>query len=175
MCINNRNIFILLLFLQIIGQVKLTNGMFIGVALLLHTPNHELLMALRDDDPKIFYPNTWCIFTGKLEECDLLDNLRNSLEKAVLREIGEELGILADGHIDSFVPQGLKLEHQRQYVDQSQNYAFYQYIFSSGLNIPVNKLVLMEGKELRLFGSKNIAELKIAPSFADVILDYFYK
>lgn len=156
--------------------ITLEDGIPIGVGLLLYTPQHEVLMMLRDKKPGIFYPDTWCIFTGDLEKEDWCGDLNISLEHAVRREIGEELSVNVGDYKGPFSPQYLDPVCRKRYTDyqNGNGYDRLQFVFRSGLHVPFDSLALRgEGQELRLFNKNEIEEVVIAPSYREIILRHF--
>jgi 8-oxo-dGTP pyrophosphatase MutT (NUDIX family) len=47
---------------------------------------NKFLLVLRDDNPKISYPDSWGIFGGGVEKGE-------TSEQAIIRELQEELGL----------------------------------------------------------------------------------
>ena len=143
-----------------------------AVALLLITPDDKILMQLRDDKPTIYFPNHWCIFTGSVEDKDDQGNIDATMRHAVRREISEELHVKTPRKEIPFVPPELSLFYTGNY-----RYDFglrtNQYVFQANLYVPLDKLVLKEGKKLQLFDRKDIRSIPVAANYAMVIEHYF--
>lgn len=157
--------------------ITLEDGIQIGVGLLLYTQQQEVLLMLRDNKPEIFYPNTWCIFTGDPEVGDWRGDSDSSLERAVKREIREELRVKkAGGRKVRFSPKKLELFCRYKFSDPQNGYERHQFVFRSGLHVPIGSLALgNEGQRLELFTKDEIKGVDIAPSYKEAILSHFDK
>jgi 8-oxo-dGTP diphosphatase len=144
----------------------------LSVALLLEYEG-KIVLQLRDDDPSIYFPGYWSLFTGGIEECDMVCDSYSLPKCVVLREISEELGVKRGGVVTDFVPDGLKLFHIGIYEDKTQKCK--QHVFSSKLHVPFEYLVLREGTAIGLFGRDEISDMKIAANYKEIIKSYFDK
>ena len=156
------------------SQIKLKGKGPIAIGILLEMPDNKLLFQLRDNKKEIHYPGTWSIFTGALEDSDWDGNLTSSLNKGILRELGEELKIFTQDGESSFVPGSeITLFDEFLYVDPTTGYADYQYVFHAKVNVPFDDLHLKEGKKLGVYGEKELDQLNLAPSYEGVIRKFF--
>jgi ADP-ribose pyrophosphatase YjhB (NUDIX family) len=154
----------------IMVQLVLENKGPIAIGILLKTTDGKILLQLRDNDPKIHYPNTWSIFTGGLEESDWDGNLESSLRRGILRELSEELSVMTKkGEIPFVLDSEFVHLDEGVYSDPSQNYSDYQYVFCAKINIPFEKLKLKEGQKLGLFEKQDLPKLNLAPSYKRAI------
>ena len=133
----------------------------------------KVVLQLRDNDPSIFFPGYWSIFTGKVKNSDRKRGPYTRFESAILREISEELGVKKDGKVIDFVPNGLKLFYKGFYEDETQKCQ--QHVFSSVLHVPFEELVLREGQAMGLFGSEQISSMDIGANYKGIIESYFEK
>ena len=144
-----------------------------ALALLLESQDHRVLLQLRDDKPTIYFPNHWSLFTGELMEGDFAGgkNFREALEYGIRRKIGEELSVRALGNEIPFAPDSLTLIHEGRYGDSTQNCR--QYVFTAPLANPLEELVLHEGQRVGMFRKEELAPLRIAANYREIILEYF--
>lgn len=112
---------------------------------------------MRDNNPKIPYPNTWTLFGGSIKE--------NETPIQVLqRELKEELGIKLVN------PKKLLVRTRIQDGQEREDN-----IFLVGLNQNVAELKLREGQEMKLFSIEDLEKINIFLPFKEYIIDYFSK
>lgn len=140
-----------------------------GVGIILTTIDGKILMQLREYNPKILFPGQWCVFTGRVEKEDWGGGTLQSLERAVRREIGEELIVKTDNGPVPFSPDKISLFYYKPYLFPGKRETSHQFTFTGEIYAPLESLELKEGKELGVFGIEDMGRLKIADSYSDVI------
>jgi len=111
---------------------------------ILVTPDNRYLMQLRDNNPEIPFPDTFCLFGGHVE-------VREDPEVGLRRELHEELELEA-GDISYFS----QLVFDAIYADGRIRQRYYFEIpIDPGV---INTLVLHEGAGMRLMTAGDIAE-----------------
>jgi 8-oxo-dGTP pyrophosphatase MutT (NUDIX family) len=105
-----------------------------AVAIAILYQNHQFLMQLRDNNPKIIYPGYWAFFGGHLEPDE-------TPEDAVVRELLEEIG---------YAPPRITLFESVADAD------VIRHVFHAPLTVPVEQLTLNEGWDLGLFSVEDI-------------------
>lgn len=124
-------------------------------AIILENENGEFLLALRDDKPSIPFPNHWDLIGGHVEE-------RETPEEALVREAKEELDIDLKDY--SFF---------RKYeCYEGDAYDNVKYIYSGKINIPIEKITLLEGQKAHYFKPEEIPDIKFANIIRSIMLDY---
>jgi len=106
----------------------------VQVAIAILYQDNRFLMQLRDNDPRIVHPGCWGFFGGHIEPGE-------SPEAAVQRELVEEIGYA--------MPSVTKFE---DYSDEK----VIRHVFHAPLMVGLEKLVLMEGWDLRLLSLEDI-------------------
>mgnify|MGYP001613133411 FL=1 len=94
------------------------------------------------------------------------------MERAVRREIGEELKIKTDQGLVPFSPDKISLFYYKPYLFPGADEPSHQFAFTGDLYVPLDRLQLVEGSELGLFRPEDINRLKIADSYSDIIRFY---
>ncbi len=124
-------------------------------AIILENDTGEFLLALRDNKSWIPFPNHWDLIGGHVEEGE-------TPEEALTREYREELGL--DLKEYKFFKEYLCLEG-----DAFQNI---KYIYSGRINLPVEKITLLEGQYAKYFKREEIKDVKFANIIKSIVLDY---
>ena len=99
----------------------------------------KYLLQLRDNDPAIFYPNTWSFFGGDVDEGEYF-------EEALKRELEEELC----WHPDEF-------QFLDKSIDEKVNCNITYYL--ARCDVSADKLMLGEGQAMGWFSSEEISGL----------------
>lgn len=87
----------------------------------------EILVNLRDDDPRIIFPNQWSLIGGHVEEGE-------RPEDGLVREVEEEIGYrLTEYHPLATFFDGADVRH----------------LYLVPIDVPIEKLVLGEGQAIR--------------------------
>lgn len=124
-------------------------------AIILENDKGEFLLALRDNKSWIPFPNHWDLIGGHVEEGE-------TPEEALVREVKEELNIDI-GEFCFFK----KFECLTGDV-----YENIKYIYTGKINIPIDKITLLEGERAQYFTREEIPYLKFANIIKSVIMDY---
>ncbi len=105
--------------------------------------NDKLLLQLRDDNPKIFYPNHWGFFGGEVES-------RESPSQAIRRELLEELALV-------------KLDAKFCFAWKSPETGSRLFFFLIQSLQPIETFRLQEGRDMRLFPLEDLRSLRLTP------------
>lgn len=124
-----------------------------GVQVILLNPAGEVLLQLRDDDPDIPYPGTWCLPGGHLEPAE------RPVDCAV-RELREEMGLQLD------VAQ---LRHVRS---QQRSYG-YEHTWWAAVDLDPAAVELTEGQAVRFFSPAQVAAMRLGYEDDAVLADFF--
>lgn len=124
----------------------------IGAGIILLNSNNEVLLLLRDDKPEIPFPNMWDIPGGKVEE-------NETPEKAICREMNEELGLTDLGKFELF-----KIITSAKITD---------YIFWKRLDLNTSKIDSKEGQCIEFFDLEEIKKHTLAFNYNKVIEDFY--
>ena len=129
--------------------------MFKIAAIILENPNGELLLYKRDNKPSIPFPGYWDLIGGHVE-------LGETPEEALVREIKEELGIEIRDY--TFFREYLCVDG-----DVRSNI---KYIYMGKIDIPIDKITLLEGDYPRYFSREEIPKVKLANILGKIVIDY---
>jgi 8-oxo-dGTP diphosphatase len=124
-------------------------------AIILENDKGEFLLALRDNKSWIPFPNHWDLIGGHIEDGE-------TPEEALVREVKEELDIELKEY--SFYK---KIE-----CLSGDAYENIKYIYTAQINIPIEKITLLEGERARYFSRKEIPALKFANIIKSIVMDY---
>jgi 8-oxo-dGTP diphosphatase len=124
-------------------------------AIILENDKGEFLLALRDNKSWIPFPNHWDLIGGHVEEGE-------SPEEALVREVKEELDIDIKDY--TF--------YKKFECLSGDAYDNIKYIYSGKINIPIEKITLLEGERAQYFSREEIPALKFANIIKSVVLDY---
>jgi len=105
--------------------------------------NDKLLLQLRDDDPKIFYPNHWGFFGGEVES-------RESPSQAIRRELLEELALF-------------KFDEKFCFAWKSPETGSHLIFFLIQSLQRVETFRLQEGQDMGLFPLEDLRSLRLTP------------
>jgi ADP-ribose pyrophosphatase YjhB (NUDIX family) len=121
------------------------------VGALIFDDEKKICLQQRDDKPEINCPGLWGLFGGSITK-------NESLEKAVKREVFEELSVLPK-KADFF----LKLElNSFIYSEEIKSRSFFSVFFSKE---EISKIILKEGKSYKFFSVDQIPHIKnLAPA-----------
>jgi 8-oxo-dGTP diphosphatase len=124
-------------------------------AIILENEKGEFLLALRDNKPGIPFPDHWDLIGGHVEDDE-------SPEEALVREYKEELN--------------LDLKEYKFYKKYEcltgDAYENIKYIYSGKINIPIEKITLLEGERPQYFSREEIPDVKFANIIKSVVMDY---
>lgn len=107
---------------------------------MLVNPDGDILVNLRDDDPRIIFPNKWSLIGGHVEAGE-------SPEQGLVREVEEEIGYqLTDYHPLATFFDGADVRH----------------LFLAPIDVHLGDLVLGEGQAIRYMApARALAELDL--------------
>lgn len=117
-----------------------------AAAAIILDPRDRYLLQLRDDKPTIWYPAHWGLFGGAIEAAE-------DAEAALRRELDEELG---------FAPQRVALFGR--FVFELFGASAPRHLYE--VRASADQLAAMrlgEGREMRLFGARDVLGLKLVP------------
>ena len=124
-------------------------------AVILENSEGKLLFYKRDNKPNIPFPGYWDLIGGHVEVGEIP-------EQALIREIGEELGIVIKN-----------IEFFKEYLclngDVHHNI---KYIYKADIDIPIEEITLLEGDYAKYFSKHEIADLKFANILKTIVLDF---
>jgi 8-oxo-dGTP diphosphatase len=124
-------------------------------AIILENDRGEFLLALRDKKPGIPFPDHWDLIGGHVEEGE-------TPEQALVREVKEELNIdLKDYKF-----------YKKYECLTGDAYENIKYIYSGRLNLPIEKITLLEGERPQFFSKDEIPAVKFANIIKSIVLDY---
>jgi 8-oxo-dGTP diphosphatase len=124
-------------------------------AIIFENDNAELLLYLRDNKPSIPFPDHWDLIGGHMEEGE-------TPEEALIREVKEELGI--DLKEYSF--------YKKYECLTGDAYENIKYIYTGKINIPLDKITLLEGVRPQYFKRSEIGGVKFANILGSIVRDY---
>lgn len=124
-------------------------------AIILENKKGEFLLALRDNKSWIPFPHHWDLIGGHVEEGE-------TPEEALIREVKEELDINLKNY--SFFR-----EYECLVGDAYENI---KYIYKAEIDIPIEKITLLEGERAQYFSREEIPDVKFANIIRSIVLDY---
>jgi 8-oxo-dGTP diphosphatase len=124
-------------------------------AIILENDNRELLLYLRDNKPDIPFPDHWDLIGGHVEEGE-------TPEQALVREVKEELNIDLKEYI-----------FYKKYVCLTGDaYENTKYIYYGRINLPIEKVTLLEGVRPQYFSRAEIPDVKFANILKSIVMEY---
>ena len=126
-------------------------------AIILENDQGELLLALRDNKSWIPFPNHWDLIGGHVEEGE-------TPEEALVREVKEELDI-------DIMDYDFFKKFECLTGDAYENE---KYIYTGKINLPIEKITLLEGERAQYFTRKEIPDLKFANIIKSIVMDYIH-
>ncbi|HEX5808442.1 MAG TPA: NUDIX domain-containing protein [Anaerolineales bacterium] len=127
-----------------------------AVAIILLNNRNEVLLQLRDNNPKISFANFWTLPGGVVEP-------HETPQQAAHRQLAEETGL----HV------GLSLWKTYKRKPQNRQFFIEQHVYFGRTQQEVHKLTLGEGQALQFFARDKLPSLSIAFEF-DRLLDEFF-
>lgn len=106
----------------------------------------KLLLQLRDDNPKIFYPNHWGLFGGEVEP-------NESASEAIKRELLEELTLS-------------ECEEELLFSWKSPETGSQIMFFLITTSVQINRLTIQEGQKMGLFSFDGLHDLLLTPDLS---------
>jgi 8-oxo-dGTP diphosphatase len=124
-----------------------------GASIIFVNASEQVLLFLRDDDPRIPYPNLWDVPGGHVEEGE-------TPEQCIVREMKEEIGVdLEDFDLFSI----------REFQDRIE------YTYWKKADLDIHKLTLTEGQGLRWFHRAEAFATPMACGFNEIVEAFFRK
>ncbi len=123
--------------------------------IILENDKGELLLYLRDNKPGIPFPEHWDLIGGHVEDGE-------TPEQALMRETKEELGI----DLKEF------RFFRRYECFEGDVYPNIKYIYSGRIDLPIEKITLLEGDHPRYFRKDEISEIRFANILKRIVMDY---
>ena len=124
-------------------------------AIILENKKGEFLLYLRDNKPGIPFPDHWDLIGGHVEEGE-------TPEEALVREFKEELDL--DLKEYSF--------YKKYECLTGDAYENIKYIYSGKINLPIEKVTLLEGVRPQYFSKKEIPNVKFANILKSIVMEY---
>lgn len=114
----------------------------------------EILLHLKDDDPRLTYPNRWTFPEGSLSP--------EEEAGALVRGIQEDHGISS---------KQFKFYKQFQHTDKEKKYGVLAYVFMCRANLQLLNVKLYEGQKIQYFALEEIQKLHTAPIVKIIVQD----
>ena len=123
--------------------------------ILLFDRHNRLLIYLRDDKPKIPFPNHWDFFGGHVEAGE-------TPAQAMVREVKEELGVdLLDWKLFRVYE-----------CTEGDAYPNQKFIYDARIDQTAEELTLYEGQRLAAIEASGRGQFKFANILADILEDF---
>jgi len=124
-------------------------------AIILENDKGEILLYLRDNNPGIPFPDYWDLIGGHVEEGE-------TPEGALVREVKEELDI----DLKEF-------DFYKKYECYSGDvYENTKYIYTGKINLPIEKITLLEGVRPQFFSREEIPNVRFANILKSIVMEY---
>ena len=124
-------------------------------AIILENDEGKFLLYLRDNKPDIPFPDHWDLIGGHIEEGE-------TPEEALVREVKEELDL--DLKEYTF--------YRKYECLTGDSYENIKYIYYGKINLPIEKVTLLEGVRPQYFSKEEIPNVKFANILKKIVLDY---
>jgi 8-oxo-dGTP diphosphatase len=124
-------------------------------AIILENDEGKFLLYLRDNKPGIPFPDHWDLIGGHLEEGE-------TPEEALVREVKEELDIDLKEYVF----------YKKYMCLCGDAYDNIKYIFSGKINLPIEKITLLEGVRPQYFSKDEIPHVKFANILKSILMEY---
>jgi len=124
-------------------------------AIILENDEGKFLLYLRDNKPDIPFPGYWDLIGGHIEEGE-------TPEEALVREVKEELDL--DLKEYTF--------YRKYECLTGDAYENIKYIYYGKINLPIEKVTLLEGVRPQYFSKEEIPNVKFANILKKIVLDY---
>jgi len=126
-----------------------------AVAIIITNGRHEVLLQLRDDNPRISFSNHWTLPGGVVDSGE-------DPEEAALRELYEETGLL------------VSLSYWKVYKRKSnKKFVIEQHVLVGKTQKDPNEMSLGEGQALKFFSKEEIPYLPIGYDFDKLLGEFF--
>ena len=124
-------------------------------AIILENDEGKFLLYLRDNKPDIPFPDHWDLIGGHIEEGE-------TPEEALIREFKEELDL--DLKEYTF--------YKKYECLTGDAYENIKYIYFGKINLPIEKVTLLEGVRPQYFSKEEIPNVKFANILKSIVMDY---
>ena len=124
-------------------------------AIILENDEGKFLLYLRDNKPDIPFPDHWDLIGGHIEEGE-------TPEEALIREFKEELDL--DLKEYTF--------YRKYECLTGDAYENIKYIYYGKINLPIEKVTLLEGVRPQYFSKEEIPNVKFANILKSIVMDY---
>jgi 8-oxo-dGTP diphosphatase len=124
-------------------------------AIIFENDEGKFLLYLRDNKPYIPFPNHWDLIGGHIEEGE-------TPEEALVREVKEELDL--DLKEYTF--------YKKYECLTGDAYENIKYIYFGKINLPIEKVTLLEGVRPQYFSKEEIPNVKFANILKSIVMDY---
>ena len=124
-------------------------------AIILENDEGKFLLYLRDNKPDIPFPGHWDLIGGHIEEGE-------TPEEALIREFKEELDL--DLKEYTF--------YRKYECLTGDAYENIKYIYFGKINLPIEKVTLLEGVRPQYFSKEEIPNVKFANILKSIVMDY---
>jgi 8-oxo-dGTP diphosphatase len=124
-------------------------------AIILENDKGEFLLYLRDNKPSIPFPDHWDLIGGHVEEGE-------TPEEALIREVKEEIDIDLKDY--TF--------YKRYECLTGDAYENIKYIYHGKIDLPIEKITLLEGVRPQYFSKAEIPNVKFANILKSIVMDY---
>ena len=124
-------------------------------AIILENDKGEFLLYLRDNKPGIPFPDHWDLIGGHVENGE-------TPEVALVREFKEELDL--DLKEYTF--------YKKYECLTGDAYENIKYIYSGKINLPIEKVTLLEGVRPQYFSREEIPGVKFANILKSIVMEY---
>ena len=124
-------------------------------AIILENDKGEFLLYLRDNKPGIPFPDHWDLIGGHVENGE-------TPEVALVREFKEELDL--DLKEYTF--------YKKYECLTGDAYENIKYIYSGKINLPIEKVTLLEGVRPQYFSREEIPDVKFANILKSIVMEY---
>jgi 8-oxo-dGTP diphosphatase len=122
-----------------------------GASIVFLNDREEVLLFLRDNDPKIPYPNMWDVPGGHVEDGE-------TPEACIVREMKEEM----DLDLRSF-----ELFSEREFSDRIE------YTYWAKAHFAIDEIDLREGQRLQWFTRSQVRRTGLAYGFNQILEEFF--
>jgi 8-oxo-dGTP diphosphatase len=126
------------------------------VAIILLNHRNEVLLQLRDNNPKISFANFWTLPGGVVEP-------HETPEQAAHRELAEETGLQVE----------LSLWKMYRRKPVNRQFLIEQYVYVGWTHREVSEMILGEGQALQFFTRDELPSLSIAFEFDKLLGEFF--
>jgi 8-oxo-dGTP diphosphatase len=122
-----------------------------GCSIIFVNERRQILLFLRDDLPRIPYPNTWDVPGGHVEEVE-------TPAQCIVREMKEEMGLDL---------KGFELFCVKEFMDRVEH------TFWKSVDLNIEEISLQEGQRLRWFSEDEARATVLAYGFNEIVAEFY--